>query len=184
MPIKPQYAKFLEGHADALRTKCGLGPFARLDPFELARRMKMEVRFVGSNSGLPKELLELTLGKTGGSWDAGTLKLPDGRIHVYMNPNKLQERQHSTLMEEISHIHLGHKPTEIIKCGGVVFRTCSKSNEGQAYWLGATALLPARIIKGSQTRRWTMEQVAAQHKVSVDLVKFRCGVLGINLTLQ
>ena len=113
MPAKPHFNKFLEGHAYTLREKCGLAPFARLDPFVLAKKLEMDVRFVGASSGLPDELLTRVLGSTGGSWDAGTLKLPDGRIHVYMNPGKPKERQNSTLMEEIAHIHLLHENEKI-----------------------------------------------------------------------
>ena len=181
MPVKPQYAKFLEGHAHTLREKCGLATFARLDPFALAKVMNMEVRYVGDSSGLPGELLTTVLGDAGGSWDAGTLKFPDGRIHVYMNPNKPKDRQHSTLMEEVAHIHLGHQPTEIISCGGIVFRTCSKSHENQAYWVGAAALLPTRIIKGSKTLQRTIKDVAAEHQVSVELVRLRCNIVGVQL---
>lgn len=181
MPISSQYAKFLEGHANTLREKCALPPFARLDPFVLARLMELKVCYVGEKSGLPDDLLKVALGEVGGSWDAGTLKFPDGRIFVFMNPMKQMERQHATLMEEIAHVHLDHKPTEIISCGGIVFRTCSKTNEGQAYWLGATALLPARILKGARTLGKTIKQVASEHQVSTELVQFRCKVLNIQL---
>ena len=181
MPIPAGYSKFLEGHAERLRGKCKLGPFDRLDPFVLAKAMRMDVRYVGECSGLPEDLLETVLGTTGGNWDAGTLKLPDGRIHVYMNPMREEPRQNATLMEEVAHIHLGHKPTEIITCGDIVFRTCSKANEGQAYWLGATALLPLRILKGARTRRMTMEEVSEAHRVIQELVKFRCNLHGIAL---
>ncbi len=181
MPINPGYTKFLERHADQLRQKCEVGPFERLDPFRLASEMKMDVRFVGKESGLPVDLLESVLGACGGSWDAGTIKLPDGRIHVYMNPNRDPLRQRATLMEEVSHIHLGHSPTELFRCGEVVFRTCNKSNEDQAYWVGAAALLPLRILKGARTRRMTMVELATLHEVSIDLVKFRCQINGIDL---
>lgn len=176
MPIPPGYLKFLEGNAEKLRQKCGLSAFERLDPFLLAREMNMKVHFVGESSGLPPDLLESVLGATGGSWDAGTLKFPDGRIHVYMNPGRDERRQRSTLMEEVSHIHLGHKPTEIITCSGIVFRTCNKSHEKQAFALGATALLPLRLLKGARTRKMTMAELADEHRVSIELVRFRCNV--------
>jgi len=181
MPIKPGFSKFLEGHAGQLRKKCDLGPFDRLDPFLLAEKFGMVVRFVGPETGLPQDLLETVLGGTVGSWDAGTLKFPDGRIHVWMNPCRDKLRQHATLMEEIAHVHLGHQPSEIIASGGVVFRTCSKSNETQAYWLGAAALLPLRILKGARTRRMTLASLAEEHQVSPELTKFRCGLHGIEL---
>lgn len=182
MPISPSYAKFLEGHASKLRDKCQLGPFARLDPFALAEKMRLAVRYVGEDSGLPPDLLASALGDDlGENWDAGTMQFPDGRIFVFMNPTKLKERQHATLMEEIAHVHLEHKPSEIVSYGELIFRTCSKGNEGQAYWLGATALLPARILKGARTLGKTMKQVAAEHQVSIELVQFRCKVLDIQL---
>ncbi len=183
MPISPHYKRLLEGHALTLRNKVNAGYFGRLDPFLLADKMGMDVHFVGPDSGLPEDLLERALGQSGSKWDAGTIKFPDGRIRVFMNPKKLKERQHATLMEEVSHIHLGHKPTEIVQCEGIAFRTCNKSHESQAYWLGATALLPERLLKGSITRGLTMEEVAGEHQVSIDLVRFRCNVLGLKIGL-
>jgi hypothetical protein len=176
MPTAAGFQKFLEGHAATLRKKAGASGFARLCPFLLAKEMKMDVRFIGEDSGLPADLLEVVLGSTGGSWDAGTLKLPDGRIHVYMNPGRDEKRQRSTLMEEVSHIHLGHKPTEIVSCGGITFRTCNKSHEKQAFGLGAAALLPLHLLKGAKTRGMTKEDLAEEHLVSIELVRFRCNV--------
>jgi len=181
MPIKPGYEKFLEGHANQLRLMCQLPPFARLDPFILARKMNMLVSYVDETCGLPVEMLGAIFDDTGGSWDAGTLKLPDGRVRVFMNPTKIKERQHATLMEEIAHIKLGHKPSEIVQHGNIAFRTVSKSTESQAYWLGATALLPTRILKGAFTLNKSVQQLAAEHQVSEELVRFRCTVAGISL---
>lgn len=181
MPVKSQYKRFLEGHAKALRAKCGVPPFGRLDPFELAHRMKMRVLMLDATAGVPPEICERLLVRDSRSWSAGTLHLPDGRKLVVMNPTHEIQRQRASLMEEIAHIHLRHRPTQLIHLNGVVLRSWDDSAENQAYWVGATALLPERILKGARTLGRTVEEVAEQYGVSVQLVVFRSNVSGIRL---
>jgi hypothetical protein len=64
---------------------------------------------------------------------------------------------------------------------GIVLRSWDDSAEKQAYWLGAAALLPERVLKGSRTLGKTIEAVAEEHAVSIPLVKFRTQILGIPL---
>jgi hypothetical protein len=51
----------------------------------------------------------------------------------------------------------------------------------QAYWVGAAALLPRRVLKGAVTRGVTVADLATQCEVSQDLVGFRERVLGLRL---
>jgi len=83
--MKPQYKRFLEGHAKALRAKCDVPPFGRLDPFELARRMEMRVLMLDESCGVPSELCERLLVTDSRAWSAGTLNLPNGSKLVVMN---------------------------------------------------------------------------------------------------
>lgn len=179
--MKPQYKRFLEGHANALRAKCALPPFGRLDPFQLARRMEMQVLMLDERCGVPLDVCERLLGCDSRAWSAGTLHLPDGGKLVVMNPTHQVQRQRASLMEEIAHIHLNHRPTQLIHVNGMVLRSWDDSAEKQAYWVGAAALLPERIIKGSRTLGKTVEEVAEEHGVSIALVKFRANILSIPL---
>lgn len=179
--MKPQYKKFLEGHANTLRARCDVPPFGRLDPFALAQRMEIRVQMLDENSGVSADDCARLLGYDSRVWSAGTLHLPDGSSLVVMNPTHDRQRQRATLMEEIAHLHLGHRPAQLICIQGVGLRTWNHSAEQQAYWVGAAALLPERIVKGARTRGMTIEALAAEQDVSVALVKFRAKLLEIQL---
>jgi hypothetical protein len=180
--MTPHYKRFLEGHGQALRRVCNVSHFGRLDPFELAKKMKMQVLKLDSQCGVPQELCDRLLGSDSKHWSAGTLHLPNGEILVVMNPTHEIQRQHASLMEEVSHIHLKHKPTQLVHVNGLVLRSWDKSKEDQAYWVGAAALLPERVLKGARTLGKTIQDVAEEHAISVPLVKFRMQILGIQLS--
>ena len=180
--MSPHYKRFLEGHANALRDKCAVPPFGRLDPFLLAQRMTVQVLMLDKSSGIPLDICDRLLGCDSRVWSAGTVHLPDGTILVVMNPTHEIQRQRATLMEEIAHIHLCHRPTQLIRSNGVAFRSWNKSNENQAYWVGAAALLPERVLKGARTLGMTIEDVANEHGVSTALVRFRANLLSIKLS--
>jgi hypothetical protein len=84
-------------------------------------------------------------------------------------------------MEELAHLSLDHKPSRLISYDGVIVRTWNKTEETQAYWVGAAALLPRRVMKGARTLGRDAAAVANEHLVSEDLVHFREKVLGIRL---
>lgn len=144
----------------------------------------MKVLMLDESSGVPSHICERLLIRDSRSWSAGTLHLPDGGKLVVMNPTHEIQRQRASLMEEIAHVHLGHRPTQLIHVNGVVLRSWDDSAEKQAYWLGAAALLPERILKGARTLGKTVEVVAEEHGVSVALVRFRGNVLGIKLSCE
>jgi hypothetical protein len=178
--MKPQYERFLEGNANALRAKCGTGAFDRLDPFTLATIMEVQVvRPV--QSAFDHETWQKVFVDGKDTWDGGTMILPDGSRLVVLNPTRGMIRQRATLMEELCHLHLGHEPSRLIVIGGFRIRSVNQANERAAYQVGAAALLPARVLKGAKTRAYTAEQVAETHGVSMPLLKMRENFVGVHL---
>lgn len=180
--MKPGYERFLEGNANALRQKCDTGAFERLDPFKLAAKMGVQIVKPILDGSANDEILNRVLNEDHDKWDAGTMILPDGSRLVVLNPTRGETRQRATMMEELAHLHLGHKPSKLIVIGGITMRTVKKADESAAYHVGAAALLPARILKGASTRRYTAEQVAEEHGVSMQLLKMRENLTGIHLS--
>jgi IrrE N-terminal-like domain len=174
------FLNWIEGKAQGLRNVCKLSTFARLDPFELARTL--EVNLVNMNElSLNSEIMnQLTLDDPG-AWSAGLLFGPDGRKLVVLNPTHNARRHRASLMEELAHVWLEHKPSRLISFDGVIIRTWKKTYETEAYWVGAAALLPRRLMKGARTLGRDAVTVANEHMVSEDLVHFREKVLGVHL---
>src|SRR5438445_433392 len=97
----------------AAASECGIdaSTLSRLDPDELANRMEVKVIIPQDIPNFPREKAEQLLLRDPDSWSAGTLVA--GRLHiVVMNPTHRQTRQRASLMEELCHISLGHKPSQ------------------------------------------------------------------------
>lgn len=175
-----QFLNWIEGQAHGLRGLCGLSTFARLEPLDLANRMLVTVIDPSKIPNLAKHALnQLTEDST--AWSAGTLHLPNGRSIVVMNAAHEKTRQRASLMEELVHIHLKHKPTQLISVNELTFRSWSQTQETQAYWIGSAALLTRRIMRGAKTLGWSQQRLAEAHGVSVQLVEFRQKVTGVRL---
>lgn len=175
------FGKWVESQARSLREKAQIGPFARLDPILLASKMSIAVRSVDSFSGEIGDTFFSAIGEHRDCWDAGTLVFPDGLTLIIFNPTRDPRRRTATLMEELAHVHLGHKPSELQRIGGLVIRTCCNSNEKQAYAVGAAALLPAYLLKGAQTRGFSRAEVIEEHGISPELLRYRENVTGVKL---
>src|SRR5438445_3106972 len=175
------FLNWVEGNAHGLRSKYDLQPFDRLDPFELAEVMDVKTLKPQLVSGLTQDVLDRLLVRDSSSWSAGTMHGPDGCKYVVMNPTHDIRRQHSSLMEELAHVELGHKPSKLIRMNGVCIRSWNQRQETEAYWVGCAALVPRRAMKGARTLGLSIEEVADKHGVSVDLVVFREKILGIRL---
>jgi hypothetical protein len=174
------FLNWIEGKAQGLRDVCELPPFARLDPFELARALDVNLVSL-ANLRLGIEVVnQLTFGDPS-AWSAGLLLGRNGQKFVVLNPTHNARRHHASLMEELAHIWLKHKPSRLISYGEMIVRTWKKSYETEAYWVGAAALLPRRIMKGARTLGLDAMTVANEHMISEDLVHFRENVLGIRL---
>jgi len=132
--------------------------------------------------GLSEEIFKQLLVCDSGAWSAGTLHIPGGRDHVIINPTHDIRRQRTSLMEELSHIELGHKPSRLVHNNGVCIRSWNQTQETQAYWVGSAALVPRRAIKGAKTLGLTIQVFADRQGVSVRLVEFREKVVGIRLS--
>jgi transcriptional regulator with XRE-family HTH domain len=179
---RESFQRWIEGQARAIRKLGTVPTFGRLDPFELAKKMDVRVILPQQIANFPKEKAEQLLLRDPDAWSAGTLRL-EGKMHlVVMNPTHKETRQRASLMEELSHILLDHKPSQLVRGGdGLAFRTWNRTQETHAYWVGAAALLPEWVLKGAKTLGWSLERTAQEHGVSVDLVKFREKVSGIRL---
>src|SRR5277367_4367578 len=87
-PMRPGYEKWLEGNGTALRSRCGIGPFDRLDPFQLAKTMNIEVIYPVEGLGIPTDVLKHVLNEGRDAWDGGTLALQDNTYKVVLNPSR------------------------------------------------------------------------------------------------
>jgi DNA-binding CsgD family transcriptional regulator len=176
-----QKGRRFEVRGQALREFAGLrSDDEPLDPFALARYANLFVApfdMVDSLSDKTREHL-LVAGKDLWSGGAASIKLPSGEKLIILNPTHGRNRHAATLMEEISHVFLGHKPSRLAienksHTGKTIARDYNKDIEEEAYGTGAAALIPYSSLKQMVVEGKTAQQIARHYGVSRALVEFR-----------
>jgi len=176
-----QKGRHHEVRAQGLREFAGLRDDSqRLDPFDLAHYAKLLVVSFEQIEALSEEARSHLLGEGKDSWSGGAASpvLPDGRKLIVLNPTHGKNRHHATLMEEVCHVFLGHKPSRLAiqkkdKQGNIVARDYNAEIEEEAYATGAAALVPYRGLKNLVERGKTSAEIARHYAVSRALIEYR-----------
>ncbi len=174
-----------ELRALGLRDFAGLKrPDDPLNPFDLARYAKLEVvQFDVIKDLLSPDTLEHLLGAGSNKWSGGAsgIPLPNGRKLIILNPTHSAARHQATLMEEICHVFLGHKPSRLEiknqnKKGEEIARDYDEAMEEEAYSVGAAALVPYSALRDFVRSGKTSREIAKHFNVSRELVEYRLKV--------
>ena len=155
----------------------------RLDPFKLANYAKLLVLPFEQVKALSDESRSHLLGEGREAWSGGasSMTLPDGRKLIILNPTHGKNRQNATLMEEICHVFLGHKPSRLAvtrydKQGKILARDYHAEIEEEAYATGAAALVPYTALRRFVEQGWTARDIARHFNVSRQLIEYRIKV--------
>jgi uncharacterized protein DUF955 len=182
LPPGEKWRKF-ELHALGFRDFARVPPDAPLDPFRLAKFANLLVIGFDQIQGLSDKTREHLLGSASEKWSGGACSrpLPDGRKIVILNPNHGKMRTNATLMEEISHVFLGHQPDRLKTVaedahGRTRSRDYKKADEEEAYATGAAALVPFSALRTCVLEGLTSVQIAKHFRVSRELIEYRLKV--------
>ena len=183
--------KQFELYALGLRDFAGVKGEQPLDPFALAEFAKLLVVNFDQIEGLSPESRQHLLGEGADQWSGGacSMPLPNGSKLVILNPAHGQQRNRATLMEEVAHVFLGHKPNRLAiinddpKAGGhkgrskqTLARDYNQDDEEAAYAVGAAALIPYAALRRFVRAGRRAEQIARHFGVSRQLVEYRIKV--------
>ena len=166
-----------------LRQLSGLRSAERLDPWQLAPKVRLRV--VDGDDALTLLALherEHLLGFARDSWSGGVLpkQLPDGTYVCILNPTHSLRRNKITLMEEIVHTYCKHEPSVVsFNAAGLRCRHYDRPREEEAYGVGAAALLPWHKFFQQVNAGWMVEQLAEEYEVSEELVEYRIKITGM-----
>jgi hypothetical protein len=152
-----------------------------LNPFELARYAKLlVVSFEQIEPFLTEQTKAHLLGEGRDKWSGGACSqtLHDGRKLIVLNPTHGENRQNATLMEEVSHVFLGHKPSRLAientnKHGKPIARDYREDDEEAAYSVGAAALAPYSALRRLVEQGKTSRDIAKHFNVSRELIEYR-----------
>lgn len=175
--------RHFELRALGLRDFAGVRADAALNPFALAKFARLLVIDFKQIEGLSAASREHLLGPAAAEWSGGACSraLPDGRKIIILNPKHGRQRQHSTLMEEICHVFLGHTPNRLAvaaTAGGekAAARDYHKEDEEAAYATGAAALVPFASLRRFVLKGKSSAEIARHFLVSRQLVDYRLKV--------
>lgn len=154
-----------------------MDPDEALQPFEVGRQLDEVtlLRRADLVGMVAAEDLAEAFGPARWRWSAVTVPLPGNQFVIIINDTHAITRQHATLMEELFHIVLRHKPSTIRPCPitGLIKREYNKAVENEAYWSAAAALVPYPALRHMVEAGHSTEQIADHFRVSVALVGFR-----------
>jgi len=169
--------------AQGIREFARVRPTEPLNPFRLAKFANLLVLDFEKIEGLSEQTRRHLLGGASGAWSGGAASrpLPDGRRIVILNPTHGPMRSHATLMEEISHVFLGHQPSRLKidakdHRGRSISRDYRKVDEEAAYATGAAALVPFAALRKFVLAGQTSLDIAKHFRVSRELVEYRLKV--------
>lgn len=180
LPAGEKWRNF-ELKAIALRDFARVRPDVSLNPFELAQFANLMVVEFEQLKGLSERARQHLLGPASESWSGGACSLPDGMKLVILNPNHGAARTKATLMEEICHVFLAHQPNRLSvvtkdERGKVMNRDYRKTDEEEAYGVGAAALVPYAALKRLLLQGKTSREIGLHFRVSRELVEYRMKV--------
>lgn len=172
-----------ELNAQGFREFARVRPTEPLNPFRLAGFANLLVLDFEKIKGLSQKTREHLLGEASAEWSGGAASCPlsDGRRIVILNPNHGPMRSNATLMEEISHVFLGHQPSRLKIAakdhrGRTISRDYRKTDEEAAYATGAAALVPYPALRKFVLEGQTSREIAKHFHVSRELVEYRLKV--------
>jgi IrrE N-terminal-like domain len=176
MTLRRGFKAEAERAATRLRGELDLEPHDGLDPRALADHIKVAV--VAADSLVSRQELEELERLQAYAFSAVTFEIGGQKI-IVINPLHAVGRQNSDLAHELAHIILEHDLSEIRELGGQPFRTCKPDEEEEATAFGGTLLLPRPLLVSAGRRHATIEQIAAENRVTIDMARYRYNSTGV-----
>lgn len=161
----------IERLAAAVRARLNVDQIEPLSPWRLADALPAHVFYPEDfgDVGCAKRLRQI-------KWD-GLAFCCDGdpTLMILLNSARSKKRQAATLMEELSHHLLRHKPCQITvnPQTGYLERSYDRAQEDEAYDLGAAILLPKERIQQDVAAKRSVGEIAELHGCSEELVIYR-----------
>jgi Zn-dependent peptidase ImmA (M78 family) len=147
--------------------------------------MRVAVRYVEQIPNLATGTLEQLTKIDPDAWSAVAL-CHSGRYLVVLNSAHPKTREANTLMHELAHLIIGHKPArlDINDDGLMILSSYDKQHEDEANWLAAALLLPREALIHARRRGMTNEEAAAHYGCSTQLFAMRIQTTGVDKQLR
>jgi Zn-dependent peptidase ImmA (M78 family) len=164
----------IERTAAAVRGRLGLDQLAVLDVSLLVDHLGAEVFHL--RDLIQDDEVALRRARRIDFDGVASLHPKTGQPVIIMNCGRPVRRRLATLMEELAHLLLKHKPSRIAFDPqlGIARRSYNREQENEAYDLGAALLLPReRIQRDVKEQQLLVDEIADAHGCSEQLVTYR-----------
>lgn len=172
----------LKENAASLREEMGLKSSDPIDCFKVCAYLSIDFYAFGDllkgSDDLNGALQALHDNRSGSSVSAVMVERGVGHVIVY-NETHSRARIQNSIIHELSHYFLGHK-TMLCSFGQDDFkRGDSKAEDLEADYFGGCLLIPRTGLVYLCKKKYTLEQIAAHFKVSVQLARMRYNLTGM-----
>jgi len=183
--LRRGFKTWCENVSYGYRRDLNLSRHARLDPRNLARQIGVAILTPHDIPGLDAETLNHLLTVDPDSWSAVTLTIGQVSI-VITNSSHPDTRQNNSLAHELSHLILKHPPAQafVTPDGMMVMNEYNRVHEEEANCLSATLLIPRDGLIHFLSLGWNDEEIAAHFGVSMDLLRMRKNLTGVERQLS
>lgn len=177
-----KFVRHIEGTAYKLRRRLDLADLTPLDPEALIGTYP-DIKLLDLGPILaarPRD--NAILSAHSAKWSAMAYREGQGPWLVVWNPWHAETRVRASVMEEVAHIMLGHRPTKLVTdpLTGLPKRTYTRSKEQEAYGVAAASLVPFNgLVHLHRTQGRSTSEIARHFCVSEELVTFRINVTGL-----
>jgi len=167
------------------RQALGLAPHAPLAPRDLARSLGIRIYDPTALAGLSGNALSVLLEDDQSSWSALTIRMGE-QAAIVLNSTHSSGRQASDLMHEMSHLILGHQPSEFgMSHEGLAFLDgYEKEQEDEADWLAGCLLLPRPALIKIRSTKMDEETATRTYLTSRQMLRYRISVTGVDYQIS
>jgi Zn-dependent peptidase ImmA (M78 family) len=158
---------------------------APLDPRIVAKDMRVAVRYIEEIPNLANGTLEQLTINDADVWSALTL-CHNGKYLVVLNSSHAKTREANTLMHELAHLIIGHKPArlDITADGLMILSSYDKQHEDEANWLAGALLLPREALLHARRQGLNDHDGAKMFGCSIALFTARVQTTGVDIQLR
>ena len=183
--LRRGFKTWCEKAADGFRRDLHVARNGPLDPHVLARHLQVLVLTPDQIAGLGQDHRDQLLKHDPSSWSAVTIELPEKKI-IILNSSHVPQRQNSDLMHELAHLILEHEPArvDVTPDGLMLLDTYDREQEAEANWFAGALLVPRDALLSVLANNRRNENAAQHFAVSVDMIKWRRQMTGIDLQLR
>ena len=179
------FKTWCETVAGQKRRALKVGATAPLDPFLVAKDLGVAVLYIEQLPTITDDTIEHLTKINPDAWSAVTVCANDKHL-IVLNSAHHKNRQSNSLMHELAHLIIGHKPArlDITPDGLMILSTYDKDNEDEANWLAGALLLPREALVHARKLGLTDEDGAAHYGCSLRLFQFRINTTGVDTQLR